>query len=394
MSNDSSGNKFCSNCGNRLEDNASFCGKCGQAIGQSAMEQIPTSNNNTPVNSIPETKKQTVNPYLKGWKDIKGKKLKEWSAKNKIWVVVHGVIGLLLIVRVVLMFFYNFDLNGMYYYRDSSGHGAVASVPSVSNRDDVNEVSFEELGMKTTVRIGFKTYPVTRVDVSRTNAVHLDGEYEIYVGGNENCKKIVAPNSFIQVYGAVPNMFYLEGRHIKLWTEDCHNIESIFADELEIVLPCDLSSLQWVTCNSVPKNLEYISNMSKYLSIEINTTNDDSTLSESMDDIYFLREAGAEVVLNIEKDISDLYDTWTSIDKDNSFEITFEESGYVRISNSAIFGLGADLLKFEEIDESTLLLKASTDNTVSLVSLEVSYEVIGDKLILEVMGAEIILERK
>lgn len=93
--------------------------------------------------------------------------------------------------------------------------------------------------------------------------------------------------------------------------------------------------------------------------------------------------------------IEDLYGKWVyKQDNKEVLSIQFQENGYVRVSDSLGI-IGADVLKYSEVDESTLLLKAETNNMYgNLVSFQMTYILLGDELEVYILGNKFELIRE
>ena len=89
--------------------------------------------------------------------------------------------------------------------------------------------------------------------------------------------------------------------------------------------------------------------------------------------------------------IEDLYGTWS---KDGqTFTLTFEKSGTLRIADASNL-IGVDVLKYQEVDGSTLSLSADQSGLLGMISLSMKYELFGDRLWVEIAGQEFALTRK
>lgn len=79
-----------------------------------------------------------------------------------------------------------------------------------------------------------------------------------------------------------------------------------------------------------------------------------------------------------------LYGTW--MDSSGVISFTFQENGTIRIGGLSDT-LGADLFTFTEVDNDTLQLKADSDNMLlSMISLNLNYEISGNAMTVEIAG--------
>lgn len=89
--------------------------------------------------------------------------------------------------------------------------------------------------------------------------------------------------------------------------------------------------------------------------------------------------------------IEDLYGTWSN--DGQTFTLTFEKSGTLRIADASNL-IGVDVLKYQEVDGSTLSLSADQSGLLGMISLSMKYKLFGDRLWVEIAGQEFALTRK
>ena len=96
-------------------------------------------------------------------------------------------------------------------------------------------------------------------------------------------------------------------------------------------------------------------------------------------------DASGNIIEDIVDDAMDeiqivsLYGTWS--DSTGTISFTFYENGKIRISGLGTL-LGVEVFTFSKVDADTLKLKADSDNAlVGIVSVDLDYEISGDKMV-------------
>lgn len=182
---------------------------------------------------------------------------------------------------------------------------------------------------------------------------------ESNINYNDLPKWKVTPS--LTLYGDYPNLEEVKIKNVGLFTSD------FTADKLTRV--------------NVELSNGYLSEIMYYY----NST--EAKLPEGF--IYLMGVPDSNI--NITHTLEDLYGTWTYRDSSGNevFTVTFQENGYVRI-NDGLGIIGVDLFTFSEIDNSTLLLKAETEDFWGeLISFNMPYELYGKELHLSIYGHEL-----
>lgn len=89
--------------------------------------------------------------------------------------------------------------------------------------------------------------------------------------------------------------------------------------------------------------------------------------------------------------VEDLYGTWT--DGRQMLSLTFERDGTLRVADANNL-FGVDVLKYQEGGEGTLRLSADQPGFLGLISINMKYELFGDRLWVELSGQRFELARQ
>lgn len=402
---------FCPKCGSQLPDNANFCGECGAAVRQANnIVESTAINNSTAEKAIVNTasKRLKANPikwYLNRWKHCKEEKFK--GKKNILWTALNGIIALLLIFRVTLMFFMNIDMNGIIYHPE----GDYAYATNYVNNIGAIPLSGKELKIKDTVRIGFKKYEVKKLEIWDSeifNTIEVKHDVRfINLWDMENL-------DYIDIRGAFPKLevVMLKADKVFLDIDEGEKLERIeieskidgavtlgaYGEEANFPNLWLISLVNTVVWNYDNVNADNLSN------VYITVSNDYfSSWTQIKDNQLELNPRVEELLLlaintgkfEITHTIEDLYGTWNYYDSDGNivFALSFKDSGYVQIKDGLGI-LGVDLLRFEEVDNNTLSLKAdTTDIYGNILSISAPYQLYGKQLRISIFDKELDLLR-
>ena len=431
---------YCKNCGHELPEDAKFCQKCGNAVtplsdNSSLDTSMPEHTENnissvTPNEQPKETQKQGkenilkryINRYLNRWKQCKQEKFK--GRKNICWTVVNAVIILVVIYNFAISFYCNRDLNGIVYYRYKYGDEYRVEATNRTVADIIFDsystytpLMGESLTIKEQVRIGFKIYEVdcVRVDesilpsLSTTKSFHCNLNSE-WSGSYVYVNLAAMPKlTNIDVNSKAMTIYAGEGHTTLLSVKLKGNGES--ATDSRFIFNGDFPQLMTISATNVyPKSSERGFNYFTADNLsDINLTLSNEQLSKCMyfqqqdnnnqnsepkiilDDFFMYIAALPNTHIEITHTLEDLYGTWIYRESSGNevFSITLQENGYVRI-NDGLGIIGVDLFTFSELDNSTLLLKAETeDSWGELLSFNMPYELYGKELHLSIYGYEL-----
>lgn len=413
---------FCSKCGNELADGAKFCSKCGSAVENvhtsdtvtrtvqetEAVEHVSSLANESGKRSektnIVNLLSRYLDQYRKRWKQCKKEHFK--GRKNIGWIAVNVFFALVVIYNIAMCFICNRDLNGLIYFRTSDGYAYVTNFLDIAGGHISKPLLGKNINVKSRVRIGFKMYDVVCVDLDggiltklstvksfycslpdavehRSSSIHLDAmpnvesvwvdcNQQCYVYTRKNHKKLRTLSVKSSEREEQPSSVHLGG--------EFPNLQSLSLVNVHLSFNSDFAPENLTRVNITLPNKYLASYMSPY-------SGDELTVSNVLMYITALPDAD----INITHSVKDLYGKWEYRDSDGNevFSITFQDNGYVRISDGMGI-IGVDLLTFTELDNNTLLLKADTvDYWGDLLSLNLPYELYGRYLYISIYGQEL-----
>ena len=414
---------FCSKCGNELADGAKFCSKCGSAVENvhtsdtvtrtvqetEAVEHASSLANESGEGSEKTNKDNFLRKYLdrykKRWKQCKKEHFK--GRKNIGWIAVNVIIALVVLYNIAMCFICNRDLNGLIYFRTSDGYAYASNFFNISGAHISKPLLGKQINVKSRVRIGFKTYEVSGVSISdglltrfstvksfnvllrnddwtaywrgieleampNVEYVSIDADQTAWVSA-ENLKKLQTLKLKFREAGS-GSVVYLFGEFPNLRTLSLENARFHCDGDFASSVTDNLSSVK-------------ISMPNKYLASDMYAWMNEVSDVSSLQYLTALPDAD----INITHSINDLYGKWEYRDSDGNevFSITFQDNGYVRISDGMGI-IGVDLLTFTELDNNTLILKADTvDYWGDLLSLNLPYELYGRYLYISIYGQEL-----
>lgn len=272
-----------------------------------------------------------------------------------------------------------------------------------------------KVDIKEEVVIGFKTYEVNHISISQApflKELYLDSEkcrVQVQLDNLPNLQTLIVNAESVRVDSwRNTKIDKLVGIGITAKYSDvylrvnngCPNLKSIRIEGKEdgshsLWLEGDLPKLWEIDSCVVPTGNFVVKNLEK---VTFRLSNSEvSKVLAGADSTYL------SMYLNLPEDttwesthtIEDLYGKWVyKQDNKEVLSIQFQENGYVRVSDSLGI-IGADVLKYSEVDESTLLLKAETNNMYgNLVSFQMTYILLGDELEVYILGNKFELIRE
>lgn len=323
---------FCDKCGSSLPSGAKFCAKCGSTV-------------------IMASKKENENILVKKLSEIEVPKLAEVKIPKKLenvsfnnfrkpLIIGAGAVILLLVLIIGIRL----------------GHSKQKSDTMAASNQEEQTIgsSYQE------------EQDIETEEITTSSAITLKGNYA-------NLKSVIMLGT---ADSAVPAINYHEGSAFpKLENLQCGAVmKTLNSGETGYFNEADFPALKSVKMRLVNKYIDEDTLMTYLLFYEMYQSGR-------------LQKFDMQLVHTIE----DLYGTWTDAHQTLSF--TFSSDGTLRIAGFSDF-LGADIMKYKEVNDNTLSLSADTSSLLDIVSINMNYEIFGDTLQVELAGQQFELNKK
>lgn len=292
--------------------------------------------------------KRWLDRYNKRWKQCKQEHFK--GRKNIGWIAVNVIIALVVLYNIAMCFICNRDLNGLTYV-----HFPFISDETAQVRNGFyssKPLWGKSINVKSRVRIGFKMYDVVSVNIDSGNltdlstvksftcnlssdkenrifqinldampnveSVWVDWNQEVHVSARNNHKKLRTLSVKSSEREDDPPIVFLDG--------EFPNLQSLSLQNAHFNCGYDFASENLTRVNMTWPN--------KYLAAYMSPDKWEPGEMKISDRLLYLT-ALPDADINITHSVKDLYGKWEYRDSDGNevFSITFQDNGYVRISD-------------------------------------------------------------